>query len=164
MSDQIEPVADQTTHYEPPRKKRGADSPKMQPPMTPMIDVTFQLLLFFMLSFTFREFEGQIPGALPKKGTGASAASTLNKPIFISVRSVGVTEAKYEIRGYNEIPESPQRLREMLEQIQETTRSKEGPVIIAPDAFVQWGHVVEVFNQAVRLDFENVGFAPIGST
>ena len=164
MSDSFEQSAEQTTHYEPPRKKRSGESPKMQPPMTPMIDVTFQLLLFFMLSFTFREFEGQIPGALPKKGTGVSAEDTLNEPIFVSVRGVGVTEAKYEIRGYNEIPDSPQRLYEMLQRIQSQTNSKEGPVIIAPDAFVQWGHVVEVFNQAVRLDFENVGFAPIGST
>ena len=34
--------------------------------MTPMIDVTFQLLLFFLLTCEFRESEGMIPGTLPK--------------------------------------------------------------------------------------------------
>ena len=48
-------LGDETTHYESARKKRARPKAKMQPPLTPMIDVTFQLLLFFLLSFTFRQ-------------------------------------------------------------------------------------------------------------
>jgi len=43
-------------------KRRTA---KPQTPMTPMIDVTFQLLLFFIMTFEFRQSEGMIPGTLP---------------------------------------------------------------------------------------------------
>jgi len=35
--------------YVPPRKKRQPARPDIQPPLTPMIDVTFQLILFFIL-------------------------------------------------------------------------------------------------------------------
>ena len=35
-----------------------------QPPLTPMIDVTFLLLVFFILTSTFRQMEGQLPGAI----------------------------------------------------------------------------------------------------
>ena len=139
--------------------KRLGQGPKrarrMQPPLTSMIDVTFLLLLFFLLTFTFREYEGQIPGALPRGGgEGAPYA------IHVSVQSEGATSACYEIAGLNERIRDPLRLYEALQDIQELTHSRQGPVVIAPDAFVPWSHVVEVFNQALRLKFESVGFAP----
>ena len=34
--------------------------------MTPMIDVVFQLLIFFMLSMHFKEVEGKLLSQLPK--------------------------------------------------------------------------------------------------
>ena len=39
-----------SVHYVPPRKKRKQGSGKMQPPLTPMIDVVFQLIIFFIVS------------------------------------------------------------------------------------------------------------------
>ena len=163
MADETQQNGEQTIHYESSRKKRKAGKPKMQPPLTPMIDVTFQLLLFFLLTFTFREYEGQIPGALPKKGTGQSVASTMNQPIWVEVNSRGATEAVYEIRGRNTAISDPLELYNVLKNMQDNQQSKEGPVVIAPDAYAPWRHVVEVFNQAIRLDFENVGFAPVGA-
>jgi biopolymer transport protein ExbD len=42
--------------------------------MTPMIDVVFQLLIFFMLSMHFKEIEGKLLSTLPKdKGLQSSA-------------------------------------------------------------------------------------------
>ena len=151
-----------TVHYEPPRKRRR-ESATMQPPLTPMIDVTFQLLLFFILTFTFREMEGQIPGALPKKGTGGvSAKQTLSKPIRVRILPVDARKrAVYEIEGVNERIEDPEQLYQILIGRQRALDSKEGPVIIKPEAFVRWQYVVEVFNQAVRARFKNIGFAPV---
>ncbi|HDZ20534.1 hypothetical protein LCGC14_0471160 [marine sediment metagenome] len=149
-------------HHEPPRKRRK-ESVTMQPPLTPMIDVTFQLLLFFILTFTFRESEGLIPGALPKRGTGGvSARQTLNKPIRIRIIAVDARKrAVYEIEGVNERIEDPEKLYKILIGRQEVLKSKEGPVIIKPDAVVRWQYVVEVFNQAVRARFKTIGFAPV---
>jgi len=154
--------SEQTIHYEPPRKRRQA-KPKMQPPLTPMIDVTFQLLLFFLLTFTFREKEGQIRGALPRKGSGGVAAKeTLTQPIRIHIIPTNDRqEALYEVEGVHEQITDPRALYQFLVQRREALNSAEGPVIIRPDAFVRWQFVVEVFNQAVRAEFENIGFAPV---
>ncbi|MHC4561224.1 MAG: ExbD/TolR family protein [Planctomycetota bacterium] len=156
-------VEEMTVHFEPPRKRRQ-ESKKMQPPLTPMIDVTFQLLLFFLLSFTFRDVEGEIPGTLPKKGAGGvSARDTLTQPIRINLIPTGAARegVLYEIEGVNEQVTDAKTLYQVLLRRQQILNSKEGPVIIKPDAFVRWQYVVEVFNQAVRLQFKNIGFAPV---
>ena len=44
----------------------SADEKVPEPPMTPMIDVVFQLLIFFMLSMHFRETEGTLMTQLPR--------------------------------------------------------------------------------------------------
>ena len=153
---------DQTVHYEPPRKRRRG-SKKMQPPLTPMIDVTFQLLLFFILTFTFREEEGQIRGALPKKGSGGTAEKeTLKQPIRIHIiPSNNRKDAIFEVEGVHEQINDGETLYKFLMDRKAALQSAEGPIIIRPDAYVRWQHVVEVFNQAVRAKFENIGFAPV---
>jgi biopolymer transport protein ExbD len=42
--------------------------------MTPMIDIVFQLLIFFMLTMQFQEVEGKLLSQLPKVGTQSTPA------------------------------------------------------------------------------------------
>ena len=49
------------------RKRRIEDDKVDQPPMTPMIDVVFQLLIYFMLTMHFKEVEGKLLSQLPKR-------------------------------------------------------------------------------------------------
>ncbi|HOD82842.1 MAG: Biopolymer transport protein ExbD/TolR [Planctomycetes bacterium ADurb.Bin126] len=153
---------DETVHYEPPRKKRTSEQKAMQPPMTPMIDVTFQLLIFFILTSTFRQAEGQIPGSLPKQGQGGvSAEEKLDRPINITIYPAGVDSVAYEIEGL------PQRLSDAGQLYQHLMGRQQAvgaqgtkiPVVIKPLGSVQWRWVTEAFNQSVRAKFENVGFA-----
>ena len=75
------------TEHSPDTKKDSANS--IQPPLTPMIDVTFQLLLYFLLTTEFREDEGQIPGSIC--GPGISSQPILRSPtVSITLRSTGV--------------------------------------------------------------------------
>lgn len=48
------------------RRKRRKEEPPIKGDMTPMIDVTFQLLIFFMLTIEFKELEGKLSAYLPK--------------------------------------------------------------------------------------------------
>jgi len=81
---------DSTHTYLPERKKRKREDVKLQPPLTPMIDVTFQLLLYFLLTYSVRKDEGQIPGTLPST-TGQSAQKPLqHKTIKIKMAATGV--------------------------------------------------------------------------
>jgi biopolymer transport protein ExbD len=154
-------LGEESVHYVSPRKKRVRPKPKMQPPLTPMIDVTFQLLLFFLLTFTFRQAEGQIPGTLPEQGEGGvTTQELLEEPIRISLRPVGDerTGIIYEIQGHAHVIRSAQELGQLL-QSRATQNGTEVPVIIKSRGDVQWRWVVEAFNQSVRARFKNVGFA-----
>ena len=154
-------AGDETVHYVSPRSKRQRGSTKMQPPLTPMIDVTFQLLLFFILTFTFRPDEGQIPGTLPQKGAIAQAQQVLwDKPILIDLRPTGdvLEGVVYEMSGVNLTIDSPQELFEHLVARREIL-GDEVPVVIHPRRDVRWRHVVDAFNQSVRARLKNIGFA-----
>ena len=51
-------------------RRRRVDEPDglSEPPMTPMIDIIFQLLIFFLLTLQFVPLEGKLLASLPKKG------------------------------------------------------------------------------------------------
>ena len=148
---------DDSVHDVPPRKKRGKAKPKTQPPLTPMIDVTFQLLLFFLLAFTFKASEGLIPGTLPQGSIDPPAIIDDSKPIHIMVKfAAGDPKTPvYEVKGMNRRINEPGRLFEYL------TGEKgvaERAVVIQPWPTVRWEHVVNAFNQAVRADYTKIGF------
>jgi biopolymer transport protein ExbD len=50
------------------KQRSTADSSCMELNMTPMIDVIFQLLIFFMCSLHFKTLEGKLLSYLPKNG------------------------------------------------------------------------------------------------
>ncbi len=48
------------------RRRRRKEEAPIKSDMTPMIDVTFQLLIFFMLTIEFKTLEGKLAAYLPK--------------------------------------------------------------------------------------------------
>jgi len=152
---------EEITHYVSERAKRAKPKAKLQPPMVPMIDVTFQLLIYFMLTTTFSQAEGQIPGSLPKAGTGGvSLKQELKPPIHIQIRPVGTFKegVVYEMIGSHGLMKNGQELYGSL--IARKERVGAGtPVVIKARSDVRWQYVVEAFNQAVQAEFQNIGFA-----
>ena len=153
---------DEKVHHQAPAGKPKG-SAKLQPPMTPMIDVTFQLLLFFLLTCEFRESEGAIPGTLPRIDHGRIVRTDVPPeadPIQIRLRpSFDRQSAFYEMTGVSTAITSPRELGDLLRVRQEQLGSKEAPVVIYPNPDVPWGFVVEAFNQAKRARFSKIGFA-----
>ena len=144
------------------RKKKKAPA-DMQTQMTPMIDVTFQLLLFFIMTFEFRESEGTIPGTLPAKGSIAQQVSDTPPPDPITIKVLpsggNRLSASYEMSGIGTVIQTVQELGALLKARQEKIGSKEVPIVIFPNQDVPWGFVVEAFNQATKAGFEKIGFA-----
>ena len=150
---------DATVHYVSSRAKRGRAKARIAVPMTAMIDVTFLLLLYFILTTVFRQAEGQIPGTLPRAGTsGAATMDRLQTPIKITLHPTGEANegVAYEISGVHERIVDPQILRSVLKGRRET--GGDSPVIINARRDVRWRFVVEVFNQVVANEFKNIAF------
>ncbi len=128
-------------------------------PLTPMIDVTFLLLLFFLLTMTFRLPEGMIPGALPPLGQAGPPGGFVPDPIRVYIHPTNNNhDAYYEVEGYAGRIENARELYEVFESRIEALGTREGPVVITPQAKVRWQYVTEVFNQANRARFEKIGF------
>lgn len=155
IQDTIE--SQETHHYVSERKLRGRRDTKMQPPLTPMIDVTFQLLLFFLLTMQFREAEGRIPGTLPPVGQGVSAS--VAKEVKLRIQRTG-EGAEYFIGRQSVGVNAPEPLFRTLVNAREQL-SADAPLVIEPDFQVPWKYVVEAFAQAVKAKFEKIGFGAV---
>lgn len=155
-------AGEESVHYVPPRKRRVRPKAKMQPPLTPMIDVTFQLLIFFLLAFQLRDPEGLIPASLPKAGMGETDPRALASPIHIVILPAGDNnqDALYEIEGHASVEADPNEVYSVLQARKNTMGTSKIPVIIKPREDVRWRFVIEAFNAAVRAKLENVAFAP----
>jgi hypothetical protein len=72
------------------RRRQGTDYVEPDLPITPMLDMSFQLLSFFIMTFQPTKTEGQIMVALPaQKGGGDNVPSALDKadePVQITAR------------------------------------------------------------------------------
>jgi len=152
---------DEAVHYVPPRKRRKRSPAKMQPPLTPMIDVTFQLLLFFLLTMTFREAEGLIPSTLP--GNLAEPQESEAPSIVIKIDPAPAPKepvgAVYEIEGYSFKIHEPGKLYNILWARKKVAGDAQTPVVIEPRGDVLWEHVVNAVNQAVRAKYTKIAFA-----
>ena len=114
------------------------------PDMTPLIDMVFLLLIFFLLSsFLARP---SIPVELPE----AETAQLNEKPeVSITIRKDGILLLNGKI-----ITEG--KLKSSLKRIYAFQRSKE--VIIQSDKEVQFGRIVEIMDISKKAGARNISF------
>jgi len=126
-------------------------------PLTPMIDVTFLLLLYFLLTSTFRDPEQQLMGSLPSPG----GAQSILLPIHIAIEPAGPHNeaAQFQI-DEDEPTGTPAEVYTSLASRAKRVADPEVPVVIHVNEDVRWAHVIEVFNAASSAGFSAVTFAP----
>lgn len=169
----VEPnvAGEQTVHFRAPRKmrKRGG-SGVIGINLVPAIDVTFNLLIFFVVATTFQAQEGMLPSVLPtEQGVLVSTPLPLS-PIRVRIRQNGEDPTDYliTIDNWRRSPDSFPDLTRILEELS-TKPGFDGdtPVVIFPQNDVQWDHVVNAFNAIRRANldkgpqhtFKNISFA-----
>lgn len=161
--------ANKTASHRPRRKRSGNKQPRMALNLTAMIDVTFLLVIYFVVTSSFSPGEGILTAKLPQ-GTGTAVLPKLpTKPLSIIVSDTGPTGYRLSIEDF--VTENPPRdfreLYELLVRLQYDkaqgrtlgTHKPDDPVIIKPSGQVRWQHVVNAFNAAVRARYENIAFA-----
>ncbi len=131
----------------------------VQPPLTPMIDVTFQLLIFFLLTTTFRMDEGTLPGSLPRLIAPPDQPGT-SAFLNVYVRPSPGGGVRFEIQGVATAMTSPADLRRHLAARLRAVGGQEYVnVLIHVRGDAEWRWAVEAQNQALRAGFRQVGFA-----
>lgn len=162
------------------RKRRKAE--EIKPDMTPMIDVTFLLLIFFIVTLKFKILEGRLDAALPKdRGTSTSEAEEIEKiDILMFVAEPGrlIVDKEDErlklftdrlIRleigaqqfRYDPMNEFPEDLRRFLRAgvASEIYDKADTPVSIDARKGVVYGDVIKVLDVIIEEQFQKVSFA-----
>ena len=123
------------------------------PDMTPMIDCTFQLVIFFLLTLNFSSDEQSELIRLPASEIAKPADSALETPVTIQILASGSV-----LFGGDQM--RPAALRSPLRRERETIKNvlgrsmKNATVVIRADRDVPTGIVQEVIRVCQETDFE----------
>jgi biopolymer transport protein ExbD len=137
---------------------RGAQGISLN--IVPMIDVTFLLIIFFVVTTTFKRAEGLLTTKLPRDAGAAQVALPIS-PIVVRLQQYGPGPGDYRllVDQFVNSPATFGELTEFLQQVQQNPGfSAETPVVLAADPDVNWDHVVNCWNAALRAGCLNISF------
>ena len=146
------------------RRRRSAYTPRgmsIALNFAPMIDVTFLLLIFFLVTTTFERAEGLLTSQMPKDA-GTPAVALPLSPIVVRLARTGPAHHAFSIRidQFDRIPADFDDLAATLRTIHlEPGFDQETPVVIAAANDVPWDHIVGCWNAALRANCRRVAFA-----
>ena len=125
--------------------------------MTPMIDVVFQLMIFFICTASFQAAEELLPMGLAVTGTSAAAPIEIEPELErIVVRGTRSDNQTHWV--VNERPcESLTQVRQVLQAAAEIDRSP--PVILDVAGVVPLGDMIDVYDLCRLLGFAKIQFA-----
>ena len=163
-------------------RKKHIPEHKFKMDMTPMIDVVFQLMIFFMCTIKFKTLEGKLSAYLPKDvGVNSSDAEPLEKvDVIIKLVKEGsklhpyknanwdgqgpfkygpdrVVQYKVGSKEMTDLSELGDRLKKLYDATPERAAT------IEPHNGVVYGDLVSVLDQAIIAGFRDITFkgAPI---
>ena len=140
---------------------RTREKVKIQPPMTSMIDIIFQLLIFFMLMPSFQSHEGYLTTNLPKDQGPNPRPPEILERIKIELLDEGNEGEGVSIvlNDTQSLGDNFEGLRAALEGYRAQGLQPTHPILISPTMAVRHKFVVRAFDAAVTARFTNVNFA-----
>ena len=133
-------------------KKIAEDEARLE--MTPMIDVTFLLLVFFMATLQFKTLDGKLAAYLPKEAGSCwtEPEPSIDVRIFASEQGVSYSVGPKKVS-------TMETLRTLLQRYQ--AQAPDRPVAIGPAPGVDHGTTVGVLDTVLNIGFERVRFFTI---
>jgi biopolymer transport protein ExbD len=155
-------------HY---RRKRSGDHVAPDLPITPMLDMSFQLLAFFIFTFRPAPTEGQILLALPKQEGGAEAIpDTLqDQPVKLTVTVAATADGKIGDMTLREegsagpavkLGSDDQAYFAELKRRFEAMKPRPGKLTIEIDERLLHEYVVKLLDEGVRAGFTDIAPVP----
>jgi biopolymer transport protein ExbD len=164
------PDEEETVHHKSPRQKRDIESASMQLNLTSMIDIIFQLLIYFVVTSSFAANEGVLASELPYGGQSSSPMEMPPMNLSVSLATPGGDPTAVNLAVNGRAVASFTALEDKLIALQDNPeRGRNGPfasddpVKIKPRRQVRWQHVVDAFNAAMSARYTDVAItAPQG--
>lgn len=159
------------------RFTRTLGEARIQADMTPMIDVVFQLLIFFLCNLQYRTLEGRLEAFLPKDRGAGHSTTTLVTPIEVALRVVAPGERRdpleparawsgtgpYELVGrelsYRVGPRASRELDDVASWLARLARdSADRRLVLDPGQGTVYADVVPLLDLAHEAGFESLTF------
>jgi biopolymer transport protein ExbD len=139
------------------RRERSAD---MDSTMTPMIDVVFLLLVFFVWTASFQVIEHVLTSEM--KAEMGSDTSQLVEPIPEQDFDKIVIRIRWDGRQPTwTVRDQPMKSIDEVRSIMESVAGvkPDAPIILHPDSVVPLGYVIEAYDVSKQVGFQKVSFA-----
>lgn len=125
--------------------------------MTPLIDVTFLLLIFFMTVSTFNEMERMAEVELPVAFQARIEEDVSKKRLVINVEEDGNIVMYNQNMNMAQFEQSLEKYARGLKQLEAKTGA--APIVVRGDKKTEYRHVKNVLAKVYELRFERVMFA-----
>ena len=162
------------------RRKPDA-GPEPNLPVTPMLDMAFQLLAFFVMTYHPSDLEGQMDLSLPSENitqaqkpeeVDPSKAPDKNKPLDLPANLTVIVRTQMDNVNNGRISaltlqddagpqqiDNLEKLAAELKRRSETVENKEN-IKIQADGRLKWEEVVHVMDVCQGAGFKNISFVP----
>ncbi len=131
--------------------------------MTPMIDIVFLLLVFFLSTARFRPLEAKLPMQIPAPQGGEFGALTLVEPLLITLSSEGAA-LRISTNGqqylYTDVNAASLVSfgNELTEIYQTKRRRTEDPIELDCNPNLSWEHLTKFYNLMYGMGITNITF------
>ena len=142
------------------RRKASDNMEEIEGDMTPMIDVTFQLIIFFICTIKFKTLEGKLETQLPKDvGVNSSPVDQLLDKIEIYiVVDKSMPDGVAVIMNGRKMPNMPTLVAELKRQL---AVSPDVKATLYPQKGVVYSQVVHVVDQCIKANLLDITFAGV---
>lgn len=155
------------------RSRPGGPGPDVELPITPMLDMAFQLLTFFLLTYHPSSLEGQLPMTLarepggPNPDGGIMVDEELNagQPLAVFVKTQhepssrgAISQMSVDTPGGPMIFAKVADLRDYLKRLHNDPLAPRS-VMLRADEGLKYGCLMDVVDVCKQAGFEQVGFA-----
>jgi biopolymer transport protein ExbD len=119
--------------------------------MTPMVDIVFQLIIFFLATTSFIQLEQDLTIDLPKQSKQLNVKAPPARPIVVNVRYLPGGEAYYHVEN-----ERMDLGALTMNLSRAKIRNKDQAVVVRGDRNVRWEHIASVLGCCAQVGISKV--------